>query len=142
VRHGGFQDDESRENQQSTFPCSSGEVFTEESFFMSNVAMPDVCGSRIIATHASTEFPYMEVIRHLRRERLDIPTIIVSAPAYPNKYRDYIAAINLGAIDFLCYPYQQSDFERILDSAIAAHSRSTHPRVSESEYDLDERGAA
>jgi DNA-binding NtrC family response regulator len=84
---------------------------------------------------------YREVIRHLRHERLDIRTIIVSAPAYPNKYRDYIAAMNLGALDFLCYPYQQSDFKRILDSAIAAHSRSTHPQVSENEHDLDERGA-
>jgi DNA-binding NtrC family response regulator len=85
---------------------------------------------------------YREVIRHLRRQRLDIPAIIVSAPACPNKYRDYIAAMNLGALDFLCYPYQQSDFERMLESAIAAHSHSTHPQVPKNVNDLRERGAA
>src|ERR1700730_19365369 len=64
---------------------------------------------------------YREVVRHLRRERIDIPAIIVSAPSCPQEYRDYLAAMNLGALDLLSYPYKRSDFERMLGSAIAWH---------------------
>ena len=85
---------------------------------------------------------YREVIRHLRRERLDIPAIIVSAPACPQEYRDYLAAMNLGALDFLCHPYKQSDFERMLESAIAANSLSARRQVSEEGQNYRERGAA
>jgi len=85
---------------------------------------------------------YREVIRHLRRERLDIPAIIVSAPACPHEYREYLAALNLGALDFLCHPYQQSDFERMLESAIGENSRSIPSQVSEKGQDFRGRGAA
>jgi DNA-binding NtrC family response regulator len=85
---------------------------------------------------------YREVIRHLRRERLDIPAIIVSAPACPHEYRDYLAAMNLGTLDFLCHPFQQSDFERMLESAIGENSRSIVPPVSEKDQNYRERGAA
>jgi DNA-binding NtrC family response regulator len=85
---------------------------------------------------------YREVIRHLRRERLDIPAIIVSAPSCPQEYRDYLAAMNLGALDFLSYPYQKSEFERMLESAIAAHSRSGRQEDPENNFDFRERGAA
>jgi DNA-binding NtrC family response regulator len=85
---------------------------------------------------------YREVIHHLRRERLEIPAIIVSAPACPQEYRDYLAAMNLGALDFLSYPYQRSDFERMLESAIAAQSRSINSRDSEKERAYRQRGAA
>jgi DNA-binding NtrC family response regulator len=85
---------------------------------------------------------YREVIRHLRRERLDIPAIIISAPACPQEFRDNLAAMNLGALDFLSYPYQKSDFERMLNSAIAGHTRSTRQQDSENESDFLERGAA
>jgi DNA-binding NtrC family response regulator len=85
---------------------------------------------------------YREVIRHLRRERIDIPAIIVSAPATPHEYRDYLAAMNLGTLDVLCYPYQKSDFERMLVSAIAAHSPSDGRQSPENNFDFRERGAA
>jgi DNA-binding NtrC family response regulator len=85
---------------------------------------------------------YREVIRHLRRERIDIPAIIVSAPACPQEYRDYLAALNLGALDFLCYPYQKPDFERMLESAIGTQSRSLSKQSSEGDVDFRERGAA
>ena len=85
---------------------------------------------------------YREVIRHLRRERMDIPAIIVSAPSCPQEYRDYLAAMNLGALDLLSYPYKRSDFERMLESAIAAHSCSTSQEDPESDFGFGERGAA
>src|ERR1700692_2600605 len=85
---------------------------------------------------------YREVIRHLRRERMDIPAIIVSAPSCPQEYRDYLAAMNLGALDFLSYPYQKSEFERMLESALIAHSHSIRQEGSENDHDFRERGAA
>jgi DNA-binding NtrC family response regulator len=85
---------------------------------------------------------YREVIRHLRRERINIPAIIVSAPACPQEFRDYLAAMNLGPLDFLSYPYQQSDFEKMLESAIGSHSPLQRQQASESSRDFRVRGAA
>jgi DNA-binding NtrC family response regulator len=85
---------------------------------------------------------YREVIRHLRRERIHIPAIIVCAPACPHEYRDYLAAMNLGALDFLCYPYQRPDFERMLQTAIASRSRSVPRQGPEHDADFRECGAA
>ncbi|HEV7968623.1 MAG TPA: hypothetical protein VGP19_13685 [Candidatus Acidoferrales bacterium] len=85
---------------------------------------------------------YREVIRHLRRERMDIPAIIVSGPAYPHEYRDYLAAMNLGALDFLCYPYERSDFERMLKSAMGTRPSSAHSTGTQNDRDFRERGAA
>jgi DNA-binding NtrC family response regulator len=68
---------------------------------------------------------YREVVRHLRRERKDIPAIIVSGPACPQEYRDYLTAVNFGALDYLSHPYDRSDFQRMLESAIEARSHST-----------------
>jgi len=61
---------------------------------------------------------YREIVRHIRRERMDIPVIIVSTPACPEKYPEYLSAINLGALDFLSHPYRKNDFERMLRVAL------------------------
>jgi DNA-binding NtrC family response regulator len=68
---------------------------------------------------------YRELVRHLRREKIEVSVIIVSAPSCPNEYGDYLAAMNIGALDFLCYPYRPFDFERMLESAIATSSGSS-----------------
>ena len=65
---------------------------------------------------------YREVIRHISRERPDIPTIIVSAPGCPHEYREFIAAMNIRALDFLCHPYRKSILEGMLETAIAAQA--------------------
>ena len=62
---------------------------------------------------------YRELVRHIRRERAEIPVIIVSAPACPDEYRDYLAAMNIGALDFLCHPYRKSELERMLSMSLA-----------------------
>lgn len=79
---------------------------------------------------------YREVIRHLRRERMDIPAIIVSSPTCPQEFRDYLAAMNLESLHFLCYPYERADFEKILSPAVTPASSSVN------DLDLRERGAA
>lgn len=65
---------------------------------------------------------YREVVRLLKHHRAEIPMIIVCSPQCPQEYRDYLAALNIRAFDFICHPYRQSDFERILDSAAALRS--------------------
>jgi DNA-binding NtrC family response regulator len=93
---------------------------------------------------------YRELIRHMRRESLGVSVIIVSAPACPNEYRDYLAALNIGALDFLCHPYQSYDLARMLETAITSHVRSIDENRSDNVsaeqqpaiQELRERGAA
>jgi DNA-binding NtrC family response regulator len=67
---------------------------------------------------------YRELVRHIRRERIEIPVIIASAPAWPNEYREYLGAMNFGALDFLCFPYQKKDLERMLQLALEPFTKS------------------
>jgi DNA-binding NtrC family response regulator len=85
---------------------------------------------------------YREVIRHLRRERLEIPTIIVSAPACPQEFRDYLAAMNLGTLDFLSYPYRQADLTQMLESALEAQSKLKSELETDMAGMMAVRGAA
>ncbi|HTC61972.1 MAG TPA: hypothetical protein VK709_03960 [Candidatus Saccharimonadales bacterium] len=85
---------------------------------------------------------YREIIQHLRKERIDIPTIIVSAPTCPQEFRDYLAAMNLGTLDVLSYPYEQSDFERMLASSIPSRRGSAPQPSSENVTSFEVRGAA
>jgi DNA-binding NtrC family response regulator len=66
---------------------------------------------------------YRDVVRHLKRERPETPVVIVCAPTCPQEYRDYLAALNIRAFDFICHPYRQLDLERILRSAMALRDR-------------------
>lgn len=85
---------------------------------------------------------YREVVSHLRRERVDIPAIIVSAPACPQEFRDYLAAFDLGSLDFLPHPYQASDFDRILKAATLPRSLPIEKEKVPAEPDFRHRGAA
>jgi DNA-binding NtrC family response regulator len=66
---------------------------------------------------------YRDVLRHLRLQRAEIPAVIVCAPSCPHDYREYLAALNISAFDFICHPYQKSEIERILNSAMNAPLR-------------------
>jgi len=72
---------------------------------------------------------YRDVVRQLRTQPVEVPAIIVCAPSCPHEYRDYLAALNIRAFDFICHPYRKSDIERTLRSAIDAHNGSARSRV-------------
>lgn len=72
---------------------------------------------------------YRDVVRHLKLQPVETPAIIVCAPSCPHEYRDYLAALNIRAFDFICHPYRKADMERILRSAIDAHDGSERLRV-------------
>jgi DNA-binding NtrC family response regulator len=67
---------------------------------------------------------YRDVVRHLKSQPVELPVIIVCAPKCPDEYRDYLAALNIRAFDFICHPYRPTDLERILHSAIRPNSKT------------------
>src|ERR1700683_825670 len=73
---------------------------------------------------------YRDVVRHLKNQRAEIPMIIVCAPECPQEYRDYLAALNIRAFDFICHPYRPIDLERILDTAMAFRKGPVRPWTS------------
>jgi len=75
---------------------------------------------------------YRELVRHIRRERLRAPLIIVSAPSCPNDYSEYLAAANLGTLNFLSHPYRRSELERMLRLAATVGSEILQNVVSPS----------
>src|ERR1700689_1416169 len=70
---------------------------------------------------------YRDVLRHLRLQRAEIPAVIVCAPSCPHDYREYLAALNISAFDFICHPYQMSDMEKILHSVAGVPLRPPSP---------------
>jgi DNA-binding NtrC family response regulator len=85
---------------------------------------------------------YREIMHHLRRERVDIPIIIVSGPTSRIESGEYLSAMNIGALDCICYPFQQSHLDAILESAIAAHSPGTTRQAVQIDHDFIQSGAA
>jgi DNA-binding NtrC family response regulator len=74
---------------------------------------------------------YREFMRQVNTVAPDLPVIIASTPACPDEYRVYLEAMNLGAFEFLCYPYRKPDLDRALRQAITAYARHTwQPSVS------------
>jgi DNA-binding NtrC family response regulator len=68
---------------------------------------------------------YRDVVRQLKRRPVEIPAIIVCAPACPHEYTDYLAALKIRTCDFICHPYQRSEVERVFPSAIRTYVQST-----------------
>jgi DNA-binding NtrC family response regulator len=86
---------------------------------------------------------YRDVVRHIKQQRADIPMVIICAPECPQEYRDYLAALNIRAFDFICYPYRRIDLERILNSAVALRKgplRSSISTIQSSDRSFDISG--
>jgi DNA-binding NtrC family response regulator len=73
---------------------------------------------------------YRDVVRLLKRQPVEVPAIIVCEPACPNEYRDYLAALNIRAFDFICHPYRKTDLERILQATLSERARAARLRGS------------
>jgi DNA-binding NtrC family response regulator len=85
---------------------------------------------------------YRELFRYIRREQMEIPVIIVSAPACPDEYGDYLAATNIGALNFLSYPYRKNELERMLLLAMEPRGLSMRQRSAVIHPDLNTSEAA
>jgi phage tail sheath gpL-like len=73
---------------------------------------------------------YRDVVRLLKRQPVEIPATIVCEPACPNEYRDYLAALNIRAFDFICHPYRKTDLERILQATLSERAAAARLRGS------------
>jgi DNA-binding NtrC family response regulator len=66
---------------------------------------------------------YREAVKHIKKQVSQVPFLMVSTPGATNEYRDYLASLNVGAFDFICYPYQEVEVKRILQAALAERQR-------------------
>jgi DNA-binding NtrC family response regulator len=73
---------------------------------------------------------YRDLVRLLKRQPVEVPAIIVCEPACPNEYRDYLAALNIRAFDFICHPYRKTDLERILQATLSERAAAARLRGS------------
>jgi DNA-binding NtrC family response regulator len=83
---------------------------------------------------------YRDVVRLLKHRHAEVPMVIVCSPECPQEYRDYLAALNIRAFDFICHPYRNADLERILDSVVALRNapiRTSTARSSDSSFESD-----
>lgn len=67
---------------------------------------------------------YRDVVRQLRRQPNEIPVIVLCGPGCSEEYRDYLAALNIRAFDYIYYPYSKADLERILHSTVSVRRPS------------------
>jgi DNA-binding NtrC family response regulator len=73
---------------------------------------------------------YRDVVRHLKSQRTEVPVIILCAPTCPEEYRDYLAALNIRAFNFICYPYRRSDVESALHAATLSRNQAFQLRAA------------
>jgi DNA-binding NtrC family response regulator len=73
---------------------------------------------------------YRDVVRLLKHQPMEVPAIIVCEPACPIEYRDYLAALNIRAFDFICHPYRKTDLERILQATLSERAAAARLRGS------------
>lgn len=89
----------------------AGFTETREFFSRENIAAC-LCG------FALEDGTYRDVVKFYRHQSPEVPVIIASTPECCNEYDEYLASMNVGAFDFLCYPYQRTEVQRILRIAI------------------------
>jgi hypothetical protein len=80
------------------------------------------------------------VVRLLKHRHAEVPMVIVCSPECPQEYRDYLAALNIRAFDFICHPYRNMDLERILDSVVALRNapiRTSTAHSSDRSFESD-----
>jgi len=98
--------------------------FRDMDIFLDQLKALGFAGVQNFPTVGLIDGTYREVVRHLKRQPAEIPAIVVCAPSCPQEYRDYLAALNLRAFDFLCHPYRRMDLERILRATISKRGLS------------------
>ena len=68
------------------------------------------CGSWLV------DGTYRNILHALRCRASEIPVVMVYEPECSQEFQDYLAAVNIRAIDFFSHPYERADFARIMKS--------------------------
>jgi DNA-binding NtrC family response regulator len=61
---------------------------------------------------------YRDVLRAVRRQRAELPLVVVCPPACSQDHYESLAALKIRAFDFIRHPYQQQDLERVLRAVL------------------------
>lgn len=93
--------------------------FSGVSDIFAHSARPNVTVAACLCGFALADGSYREIVKLSRRQTPEVPVIIVSTPAGSNEYDEYLSAMNAGAFDFLCYPYDSREVQRILRLAVS-----------------------
>jgi DNA-binding NtrC family response regulator len=69
---------------------------------------------------------YRDIVASASAGAAEIPVIIASASksAFTSEYQHYLAALHIGAFDFIWRPYRPNAFRKILKFAVKAHFES------------------
>jgi DNA-binding NtrC family response regulator len=61
---------------------------------------------------------YRDILRTVRRQRAELPLVVVCPPACSPEHYESLAALKIRAFDFIRHPYQQQDLERVLHAVL------------------------
>ena len=83
--------------------------------------MKSLCSHRNISVCVSglwlVDGTFRDVVSHLRRQSTQVRVVIVCGADSPPEYRDFLRALDIQSFDSVCFPFQESDLERALESA-------------------------
>ncbi len=78
-----------------------------------------------------------EIAGYLKNQPVEIPMIIVSAPAPISEYGEFLDSLRVGAFDFICHPYRANEIQLILWSAIQYYCESAKTRTTRANWYMD-----
>jgi len=68
---------------------------------------------------------YRDIVRYVKRQRAEVPLIVVCPPTCSQEHQESLAALNIRGFDVIRYPYRLQDLERALHGALSSHSSQT-----------------
>lgn len=79
---------------------------------------------------------YRDIVRCVKRRPTPVPLGILCPPACSQEQQELLAALNIGTLGFICYPYRGQDFERIFFANVQSHASELRvPPPSEDSMD-------
>jgi DNA-binding NtrC family response regulator len=72
---------------------------------------------------------YRDILRYVKRQQAEIPLIVLCPQACSQEHQEYLAALNIHAFDYICYPYRREDLEKVLPAALPSRVRPTEMTV-------------
>lgn len=72
---------------------------------------------------------YLDLVECVANGPAEIPVIVASGSesVFASEHQHHLAALNSGVFDFISYPYQPAEFQKLLEFALKAHYQSVSP---------------
>lgn len=65
---------------------------------------------------------YRDIVRCVKRRPTQVPLGILCPPTCSQEQQELLAALNIGTLGFICYPYQGQDLERIFFANVQSNA--------------------